>query len=79
MTNKNKENVSWWVWTLVVLGGLILFSVISENQREANLKNSIKQEIQDVNYCRSKAAEYGKQGDTIFHKVYNDCMDAKGW
>ncbi|MGI6612431.1 MAG: hypothetical protein ACOX0Z_02565 [Candidatus Nanosyncoccaceae bacterium] len=43
------------------------------------MKNTVKQASSDVNYCRSKATEYGKQGDVMFHKVYNDCMNTKGW
>lgn len=70
---------NWWVWILVIIGGLILFSIIKDKQQEAEYENKMKQEVVDINYCRSKAAEYGKQGDAIFSKVYNDCMDTKGW
>lgn len=79
MDKANTKKDNWWVWALVIIGGFILFSIINNNKQDAGLDSMLKQEVNDVNYCRSKAAEYGKQGDAIFSKVYNDCMDAKGW
>lgn len=79
MDRANTKKDNWWVWVIVIIGGFILFGIINNNKKDAELDSMLKQEVNDVNYCRSKAAEYGKQGDAIFSKVYNDCMDAKGW
>jgi len=68
-----------WLWILAIIGGIILLGIINSNQENARIENTLQQEVNDINYCRSKAAEYGKQGDLIFSQVYNDCMDIKGW
>ena len=79
MNNDKKKNDNWWVWVLVILGAFFLFGFVQEKQRDKELENTARSAAQDANYCRSKAAEYGMQGDNIFHKVYNDCMEIKGW
>lgn len=79
MSNNDKKNSNWWIWVLVILGAIFLFSFIQEKQRDKELEDTVKNATQDVNYCRSKAAEYGMQGDAMFHQVYNDCMEMKGW
>lgn len=79
MNNAKKKNSNWWVWVLIIFGGFFLVSFIQEKWRDKELENIVKSATRDVNYCRSKAAEYGMQGDVIFHQVYNDCMEIKGW
>lgn len=79
MNNNGKKDNNWWVWVLVIIGAIFLFSFIQEKQRDKELEDTVRNAAQDANYCRSKAAEYGKQGDAIFHQVYNDCMEMKGW
>ena len=76
---KEKKNDNWWVWILIILGAIFLFCFIQEKQRDKELEDTVRNAANDANYCRSLAAEYGMQGDTIFHEVYNDCMEMKGW
>ena len=56
-------------------GNLFTGNFISQKQQE----NSVKQEVNDVNYCRSVAAQYGQQGTNEFSNAYNACMTGKGW
>lgn len=79
MNDGKKKNDNWWVWVLIILGAIFLFGFIQEKQRDKELEDTVRNAAQDANYCRSKAAEYGMQGDAIFHQVYNDCMEMKGW
>ena len=53
----------------------LIGNFISQKQQE----NSVKQEVNDVNYCRSVAAQYGQQGTNEFSNAYNACMTGKGW
>lgn len=78
-TEGEKKNSSWWLVLIGLIIGLIFYGIISTNNQQKQLERMVDNEIDDVNYCRSLAAEYGSQQDAIFHKVYNDCMDMKGW
>lgn len=78
MEDEKKKN-SWWLVIVGFIIGLIIYGVIVENNQQRQLEKMIDNEVDDVNYCRSLAAKYGSQQDAIFHKVYNDCMDMKGW
>ena len=80
MTQKIEgKNNNWWIWVLIIVGGFFLICYISEQNRQRELEQTVRQASNDVNYCRSKAAEYGMQGDAIFHEMYHACMEAKGW
>lgn len=79
MNNSQKQKDNWWVWVLVILGAIFLISFIQEKRRDEELNDTAERAVKDVNYCRSKAAEHGMQGDAIFHQIYNDCMEMKGW
>lgn len=39
---------NWWVWILVIIGGLILFSIIKDKQQEADYENKMKQVVSRI-------------------------------
>lgn len=67
-------------WTLViVLIVIAAFLFISNRDSSPISDKEAKQMANDVNYCRSVAAQYGQQGTQVFSQTYNSCMDGKGY
>ena len=67
-------------WTLVIVLIVIGLFIFINNQNSSPLSDKeAKQIAEDVNYCRSTAAQYGQQGTQAFSQSYNSCMDGKGW
>lgn len=74
---KNSRN---WVYVVIaVVAAILVFGLIGDFISQKQQENSVKQEVNDVNYCRSVAAQYGQQGTNEFGNAYNACMTGKGW
>lgn len=74
-----KNNGSWVYVVIAVVAAFLIFGLIGNFISQKQQENSVKQEINDVNYCRSVAAQYGQQGTNEFSNAYNACMTGKGW
>ena len=75
--SKNSGN---WVYVVIaVVAVVLIFGLIGNFISQKQQENSVKQEVNDVNYCRSVAAQYGQQGTNEFSNAYNACMNGKGW
>lgn len=74
-----KDNGNWIYIVLAVIAAIIIFALIGNFISQKQQENSVKQEVNDVNYCRSVAAQYGQQGTDAFSNAYNACMTGKGW
>ena len=77
---KSKRNNWTWVYiVLAVIAVLFIVGLIGDFISQKQLESSVRQEVNDVNYCRSYAAQYGQQGTAAFSNTYNACMTGKGW
>lgn len=76
---KEYKNNGFFFGVIIVVAVFFLVAIISNAISNANRDKAVKQEVQDVNYCRSVAAKYGQQGTQGFSQAYNSCMDGKGW
>lgn len=77
---KSKRNNWTWVYiVLAVIAVLFIVGLIGDFISQKRLESSVRQEVNDVNYCRSYAAQYGQQGTAAFSNTYNACMTGKGW
>lgn len=74
-----KNNGNWVYIVIAVVAAILIFGLISNFASQKQQENSVKQEVNDVNYCRSVAAQYGQQGTNEFSNAYNACMTGKGW
>lgn len=74
-----KNNGSWVYVVIAVVAAFLIFGLIGNFISQKQQENSVKQEINDINYCRSVAAQYGQQGTNEFSNAYNACMTGKGW
>ena len=73
--NYNNNNSSYsWIWVLVIL---ILIGVISSAVSNKNKYDEIRSTEEDVNYCRSVAAQYGQQGSEEFRSSYYSCLNGR--
>ena len=69
-----------WVYVVIaVVAAFLIFGLIGNFISKKQQENSVKQEVNDVNYCRSVAAQYGQQGTNEFSNAYNACMTGKRW
>ena len=76
----SKSSSSGISWTLVIVLIVIGVFITISKQNSSPLSNKeTKQIADDVNYCRSTAAQYGQQGTQAFSQTYNSCMDGRGW
>lgn len=77
---KVKKNNGNWVYVVIaVVAAFLIFGLIGNFISKKQQENSVKQEVNDVNYCRSVAAQYGQQGTNEFSNAYNACMTGKRW
>ena len=74
-----KNNGNWVYVVIAVVVAILIFGLIGNFISQKQQENSVKQEVNDVNYCRSVAAQYGQQGTDAFSNAYNACMNGKGW
>ena len=74
-----KNNGNWVYIVIAVVAAILIFGLIGNFASQKQQENSVKQEVNDVNYCRSVAAQYGQQGTNEFSNAYNACMTGKGW
>lgn len=74
-----KNNGNWVYVVIAVVAAILIFGLIGNFASQKQQENSVKQEVNDVNYCRSVAAQYGQQGTNEFSNTYNACMTGKGW
>ena len=73
--NYNDNNSSYsWIWVLVIL---ILIGVISSEVSNKKKDDEIRSTVEDVNYCRSVAAQYGQQGSEEFRSSYYSCLNGR--
>lgn len=73
--NYNDNNSSYgWIWALVIL---ILIGVISSAVSNKKKDDEIRSTVEDVNYCRSVAAQYGQQGSEEFRSSYYSCLNGR--
>lgn len=73
--NYNNNNSSYsWIWVLVIL---ILIGVISSAVSNKKKDDEIRSTVEDVNYCRSVAAQYGQQGSEEFRSSYYSCLNGR--
>lgn len=76
---QSKNNGNWIYVVIAVVAAFLVFGLIGNFISQKQQENSVKQEVNDVNYCRSVAAQYGQQGTNEFSNAYNACMTGKGW
>lgn len=76
---QSKNNGKWVYVVIAVVAAFLIFGLIGNFISKKQQENSVKQEVNDVNYCRSVAAQYGQQGTNEFSNAYNACMTGKGW
>ena len=76
---QSKNNGNWIYVVIAVVAAFLVFRLIGNFISQKQQENSVKQEVNDVNYCRSVAAQYGQQGTNEFSNAYNACMTGKGW
>lgn len=74
-----KNNGNWVYVVIAVVVAILIFGLIGNFISQKQQESSVKQEVNDVNYCRSVAAQYGQQGTGAFSNAYNACMNGKGW
>lgn len=73
--NYNDNNSSYsWIWALVIL---ILIGVISSAVSNKKKDDEIRSTVEDVNYCRSVASQYGQQGSEEFRSSYYSCLNGR--
>lgn len=76
---QSKNNGKWVYVVIAVVAAFLIFGLIGNFISKKQQENSVKQEVNDVNYCRSVAAQYGQQWTNEFSNAYNACMTGKGW
>lgn len=76
---QSKNNGKWVYVVIAVVAAFLIFGLIGNFISKKQQENSVKQEVNDINYCRSVAAQYGQQGTNEFSNAYNACMTGKGW
>lgn len=73
MNNNNNSSYGWvWMLFIIILIGVI-YSAVSNKKKDDEIRSVVK----DVNYCRSVAAQYGRQGSEEFRNSYYSCLDGR--
>lgn len=74
---KNGEN---WIYVVIaVVIAVLVFGLIGNFISQKQQSDKAKQMTNDVNYCRSIAAQYGQQGTDAFSNAYYACVNRSDW
>ena len=76
---QSKNNGNWVYVVVAVVAAILIFGLISNFISQKQQSDKAKQMTNDVNYCRSVAAQYGQQGTDAFNNAYYTCVNGKDW